>query len=73
MRTFLARATIKFDVIASFELTDEEYTRAITKYGDLDAYAANELHGEAYNADPVEQKSSFNFRSVTETTLINKD
>jgi len=69
MRSFLAKATISFDVIADFQLTDENYERAMTKYGDLDAFAANELKGEQYEALPNHDGSDWTFRGVMETTL----
>ena len=68
MRNFLAKATVSFDVIAAFELTDAEYKRAITKYGDLDAFAANEINGDMYEAGPGAE-NDFTFRAVMETTL----
>ena len=68
MRSFLARATVSFDVIAGFELTDAEYERAIAKYGDLDAFAANEIKGDLYEAGPGTE-NDFTFRGVMETTL----
>jgi|TARA_B110000240_G_C13259242_1_gene350882 hypothetical protein len=71
MRSFLAKATVSFDVIAGFELTDTEYKRAITKYGDLDTFAANEIKGDQYTAGP-ESDSDFQFRAVMETTLKKK-
>ena len=68
MRSFLARATVSFDVIAGFDMTDAEYKRAITKYGDLDAFASNELQGDAYESGP-QSESDWQFRGVMETTL----
>lgn len=68
MRSFLARATVSFDVIAGFELTDAEYKRAITKYGDLDAFAANEINGDLYESGP-QSESDWQLRGVMETTL----
>jgi hypothetical protein len=68
MRSFLARATVSFDVIASFELSDTEYKRAILKYGDLDAFASNEIPGDLYEAGPGTE-NDFTFRGVMETTL----
>ena len=72
MRSFLAKATVSFDVIASFDLTDENYARAMTKYGDLDAFAASELKGEQYESMPNGDGSEWTFRGVMETTLKEK-
>ena len=69
-RTFLARSTVSFDVVADFQLTPKEYKQAIKKYGDLDQYAASEIDGSRYEANPAsETGSDFAFRGVIETTL----
>lgn len=68
MRTFVARATVSFDVYQSFEMSDDLYKRAMEKYGDLDEYAATELDGDNYEANIKASDSEWIFREVTETT-----
>ena len=68
MRSFVARATVSFDVYQSFDLSDELYERAIKKYGDLDEYAAKELPGDEYEPGQLNEGSEWTFREVTETT-----
>ena len=68
MRTFVARATVSFDVYQTFEMSDELYKRAMTKYGNLDEYAAKELDGGNYEAQGITSGSEWIFRGVSETT-----
>ena len=72
MRTFRATATVSFNVQATFTLTKDEFKRAELKYGDLDAFAQNELNGEDYEAQ-IENGSAFTFRDVSEITINNEE